>query len=89
MFVWTGCFVLLVAQLKMDFELHLSIVHIYSAAQPFQGRYGMTLGSLMPGSMEDKRFQGCFGCSAFAARKAWFQILPVLEPNHPQSTSLY
>ena len=60
-------------------EERLPICNVYAAAQPLQKRLGMRIGSLLPGSVEDKCFRGYFGCSAFVARKAWFRIQPLLD----------
>jgi len=42
----------------------ISVEDAYCEGQRVMGRSGNTLGTLLPGSPEDKRFRGYFGVSA-------------------------
>jgi hypothetical protein len=49
----------------------ISAEDAYREGQRLMGRTSHTLGTLLPGSLEDKRFHGYFGVSAEVAVEAW------------------
>ena len=61
----------------------ISVEDAYREGQMVMGRSGNTLGTLLPGSPEDKRFRGYFGVSAEVVVEAWemMEELDCLPPS--------
>ncbi len=61
----------------------ISVEDAYCEGQRVMGRSGNTLGTLLPGSPEDKHFRGYFGISAEVVVEAWemMEELDCLPPS--------
>jgi hypothetical protein len=61
----------------------ISVEDAYREGQRVMGRNGHTLGTLLPGSLEDKHFRAYFGVSAEVVVEAWemMEELDCLPPS--------
>jgi hypothetical protein len=61
----------------------ISVEDAYCEGRRVMGRSGNTIGTLLPGSPEDKRFRGYFGVSAEVVAEGWemMEELDCLPPS--------